>query len=95
MTNEERAAIDHVATAPMLAQVEAWSAINSGTRNLAGLAQMAELLVAAFGTLPGEPALVVGNAAQNVAPDGTVTVVEHGKHLHLVVRSDAPVQILL
>lgn len=95
MTDDERAAIDHVATAPMLAQVEAWSAINSGTRNLAGLAQMAEVLAEAFGVLPGKIALVAGNTAQNVAADGTVTVLDHGKHLHLVVRPDAPVQILL
>lgn len=79
----------------MLAQVEAWSAINSGTRNLAGLAHMAEVLAEAFGVLPGELALVAGNMAQNVAADGTVTVLDHGKHLHLVVRPDAPVQILL
>ena len=95
MTEIERAAAAHVATQPMLAQVEGWSTINSGTRNLIGLATVAEALAAAFGVLPGELALVEGDTAESVAADGTVTTLDHGKHLHLVVRPDAPVQLLL
>ncbi|MEG3178470.1 hydrolase [Sphingomonas sp. RB3P16] len=95
MTEIERAAVAHVAAAPMLQQVEAWSAINSGTRNLAGLAKVADLLAEAFAVLPGEIALVAGDTAQNVAADGSVTTLDHGRHLHLVVRPQAPVQILL
>lgn len=95
MTDTDRAAVAYVATQPMLAQVEAWSAINSGTRNLAGLAAVADQLAAAFGALPGELALVTGDTAESVAADGTVTTLDHGKHLHLVVRPEAPVQLLL
>jgi glutamate carboxypeptidase len=95
MTEIERAAVAHVATAPMLAQVEAWATINSGTRNLAGLAQVAALLATAFGALPGEIALVAGDSAESVAADGSVIPLEHGRHLHLVVRPAAPVQLLL
>ncbi|WP_457352783.1 hydrolase [Sphingomonas sp. UYP23] len=95
MTDIDRAAVAYVATQPMLAQVEAWSAINSGTRNLAGLAVVAEQLAAAFGALPGELALVSGDTAESVAADGTVTTLNHGKHLHLVVRPEASVQLLL
>uniref|UniRef100_UPI0035CBBECA hydrolase n=1 Tax=uncultured Sphingomonas sp. TaxID=158754 RepID=UPI0035CBBECA len=95
MTDIERAAVAHAMAAPMLAQVEAWAAVNSGTRNLAGLARVADLLIDAFGVLPGEIALVAGDAAQSVAADGTVTTLDHGKHLHLIVRPEAPVQLLL
>ncbi|WP_194150953.1 hydrolase [Sphingomonas glacialis] len=95
MTEIDRAAVAHVATQPMVAQVEAWSVINSGTRNLAGLAAVAEQLAAAFGALPGDLALVTGDTAESVAADGTVTTLDHGKHLHLVVRPEAPVQLLL
>lgn len=95
MTEVERAAVALVATQPMLAQVETWSAINSGTRNLAGLAVVAGHLAAAFGVLPGTLSLVVGDTAESVAADGTVTTLDHGRHLHLVVRPDAPVQLLL
>ena len=91
----ERTAIAHVGTQPMLAQVERWAAVNSGTRNLAGLAHVAEMLVEAFGVLPGEIALVAGDTAESIGADGAVTILDHGKHLHLVVRPEAPVQLLL
>lgn len=95
MNEIERAAVAHVATAPMAAQVRAWAAVNSGTRNLDGLGVMAEMLHAAFAPLPGEIALVRGDTADSVGADGTVTSLDHGKHLHLVVRPAAPVQLLL
>lgn len=91
----ERAAVAHVAAQPMLEQVERWSAVNSGTRNLAGLAKVVEMLVEAFSALPGQIALVTGDTAESVGADGAVTVLDHGKHLHLVVRPEAPVQFLL
>ena len=91
----ERAAVVHAGAQPMLEQVERWAAVNSGTRNLAGLAQVADMLVAAFGALPGKIALVRGDTAESVGADGAVAVLDHGKHLHLVVRPEAPVQLLL
>ena len=90
----ERDAVDTAGAAPMLAQVETWAAINSGTRNLAGLAKMAELLGDAFATLPGEITLVDPTPVDSVGADGVVSAIEHGKHLHLVVRPDAPVRML-
>ncbi|MES3081778.1 hydrolase [Sphingomonas faeni] len=90
----ERDAVDTAGAAPMLAQVEAWSAVNSGTRNLAGLATMAGLLGDAFAILPGEITLVEPTPVDNVGADGVVSAIEHGKHLHLVVRPDAPVRML-
>ena len=78
----------------MREQVEAWAAINSGTRNLAGLATMAGLLADAFSELPGEIALVAPAAADSVAADGSVSPLDHGHHLHLSVRPDAPVRML-
>ncbi|WP_375396683.1 hydrolase [uncultured Sphingomonas sp.] len=95
LTNEEAAAVAFVATQPMLAQVERWSAVNSGTRNLRGLAQTAEMLLADFGTLPGTIALIDGDSAEQVDAQGRVTLLDHGRHLHLRVRQEAPVQLLL
>src|SRR3546814_1743759 len=43
---------ERASDAPMLEQVQAWAAINSGTRNLRGLADMAAELVNAFSSLP-------------------------------------------
>ena len=35
-----------------------------------------------------------GSVVDSVATDGVVSSIEHGKHLHLVVRPDAPVRML-
>ncbi|WP_404339149.1 hydrolase [Sphingomonas sp. MMS12-HWE2-04] len=91
----EQAAIEHAASAPMLARTEAWSAINSGTRNLAGLATMAGTLADAFSVLPGHVALVDPEPVDAVTTEGHAEPIGHGQHLHLAVRPGAPVQILL
>ena len=91
----ERAAIERVGDAPMLAQTQAWAAINSGTRNLAGLAAMAAELADAFAILPGDLTLARPAPAETLISDGTVAALDHGHHLHLTVRPHAPVQILL
>jgi glutamate carboxypeptidase len=78
----------------MLAQVEQWVAVNSGTRNLAGLATMAGLLADAFAALPGELALVDPAPVEAVDGAGRVQPIAHGRHLHLDVRPDAPVRML-
>ncbi|MEG3164159.1 hydrolase [Sphingomonas sp. PB2P19] len=90
----ERDAIARAGDAPMLAQVEAWAAINSGTRNLPGLATMATTLADAFAVLPGALTLVAPAAAEAVATDGVVSALDHGQHLHLSVRPEAPVRML-
>ncbi|WP_423602314.1 hydrolase [Sphingomonas sp. MS122] len=90
----EIAAIEHVRAAPMLAQVERWVAVNSGTRNLPGLATMAEMLASAFAALPGELALVDPAPVETVDGKGDVLPLAHGRHLHLRVRPQAPVQML-
>jgi glutamate carboxypeptidase len=95
LNEHEIAAIAVARAQPMLQQVEQWSAVNSGTRNLGGLAEVAEMLVAAFGKLPGKVTLVEGDTAESVGSDGSVAVLDYGRHLHLRVRPDAPVQLLL
>src|SRR3546814_4420357 len=49
---------ERASDAPMLEQVQAWAAINSGTRNLRGLADMAAELVNALSSLPGSLRLI-------------------------------------
>jgi glutamate carboxypeptidase len=81
--------------AAMLEQVEVWSAINTGTANLAGLARQAEALRAAFGVLPGEAALVDPAPVSAIAADGTGFDKPHGQHLVVRVRPHANRRILL
>ena len=79
----------------MLAQVLAWSGINSGSRNLAGLAAMADALAEAFAPLGAAITRVPAAPASRMAQDGRVEPLMHGDNLHLVMRTDAPVRVLL
>ncbi|MGN6289772.1 MAG: hydrolase [Sphingopyxis terrae] len=91
----ETATLERAADAPMLAQVERWAAVNSGTGNLAGLKTVAGLLADAFSALPGTVRLVAPDPVESVDATGRVQTIERGAHLHLRVRPEAPVQLLL
>jgi glutamate carboxypeptidase len=90
----ERDAIERAAAEPMLDQVLDWSAINSGSRNLAGLEQMANVLTDAFAALPGVLRLETPAPVEAVDSAGRTIQLEHGRHLHLTVRPTAPLQLL-
>jgi len=78
----------------MLDQVTAWAAVNSGSRNLAGLETMAGLLADAFAAL-GKVELRDAAPVEAMRADGTLAPLAHGRNLHLAVRPTAPVQLLL
>ena len=80
----ETDALYHAADAPMLDQVQAWANIGSGSQNADGLAAMASVLADAFAALPGD--ILLREPEQDKA---------QGRNLHLVVRPQAPVQVLL
>jgi len=90
----EMDAVERAAAEPMLDQVLEWSAINSGSRNLAGLERVGAVLADAFSALPGQLRLVDSAPVENVDPAGRRLAVQHGQNLHLTVRPDAPVQLL-
>ncbi len=91
----EAALVDSIDAPAMLHQVLAWAGVNSGTGNLAGLAQMADLLAHAFAALPGE--VTLREPATVTALDAAGREVEkpHGRHLLLRVRPDADRRFLL
>lgn len=91
----EAALLERVDAAPMLAQVQAWSAINTGTANLPGLANQAALLADAFAELPGAVTLEQPGAVQAISPAGAEFPVEYGQHLVLRVRPEAQRRFLL
>lgn len=82
-------------SAAMLAQVQAWSAVNTGTANLAGLAEQAAMLAEAFGVLPGTVTLVDPAPVTAIAADGAAFDKPHGQHLVVRVRPQANRRILL
>ena len=71
-----------------------WCAINSGSRNLAGLEEMADPLAAAMGEI-GPVEQIKLPETQEVAADGTIRTVPTSAALRLRVRPEAPVQIAL
>ena len=95
LSSKERAVVERAGAEPMLDQVLAWAAINSGSRNLAGLERMADVLVDAFAALPGLLRLESPAEVKAVDASGRAVSIRHGRHLHLTVRPTAPVQLLL
>jgi len=94
LTSIERETVERAGGEPMLDQVLAWSAVNSGSRNLGGLERIADLLTDAFAALPGALRLEQAEKVETVDSAGRATKIEHGRHLHLTVRPMAPVQLL-
>ncbi|HEY8591629.1 MAG TPA: hydrolase [Sphingomicrobium sp.] len=94
LTSSEREAVERAGAEPMLDQVLAWSAINSGSRNLAGLERMGEVLADAFSALPGLLRLEQPQKVDAVDAAGATQDLPHGRHLHLTVRPTAPLQLL-
>jgi glutamate carboxypeptidase len=94
LSSSERAVVERAEAEPMLDQVLGWAAINSGSRNLAGLERMADVLIDAFAALPGLIRLERPAPVKKVDSAGHEIEIGHGRHLHLTVRPTAPVQLL-
>jgi glutamate carboxypeptidase len=78
----------------MLAQLLDWAAVNSGSRNLDGLARTAEKLADAFAILPGEVTLVEPAPVTAVRADGSHETIVHGRHLVARIRPEARLRLL-
>jgi glutamate carboxypeptidase len=79
----------------MLETVREWSAFNTGTANLAGLARQAQMLVDAFSALPGSVKLVDPAQVTAIDPTGREVEIPHGQHMMLRVRPEAKRRVLL
>jgi glutamate carboxypeptidase len=95
LASHEAAAVERIDNDRMLAQVQIWAGINSGTGNLKGLGATASLLSDAFGSLHGHVEQVEPAPVERVLADGSIVEIEHGRHIVATVRPDAPIQLLL
>lgn len=95
LSPEEHDLVQEIDPAAMLAQTLEWAAINSGTGNLHGLADMAQVLADNCTDLPGAVTLQQPAPVSAIAEDGREVEREHGRHLVLSVRPDAPRRFLL
>jgi glutamate carboxypeptidase len=94
LTASERQILETIQQQSMLDQVLTWSALNSGSGNLNGLAETANMLAEAFSVLPGEITLIDPEPVDRVLTDGSIKTAAHGQHLLVTVRADAPTQLL-
>jgi len=91
----EGAIIDGIEREPILARTLEWAGVNSGTANMAGVADMADRLAHAFADLPGEVMLVAPSPVEKVGSDGIARQLDTGRHLVLSVRPQASRRVLL
>ena len=97
ISNSEKKYIEAIADRrdAMVETLLAWSKVNSGSRNSAGLEQMRSLLMAYFSDLPGtlsEPSLSKG---EYVTAKGAKDEIEYAPAMLLSVRPNAPIQLVL
>ncbi len=79
----------------LVERTQAWSAINSGSYERDGLAQMQAVLADAFAGLPGALSIERLSPCQRVKADGAIADIDHGASIRVRVRPDAPIQIAL
>ena len=72
-----------------------WCAVNSGSRNLAGLETTVGLLSDAFAVLPGDLVLRPLAPSIEIAAEGREKEQPHTPAIAVTVRPDAPVQVVL
>ncbi len=87
--------LEQIVHAPMMERVLDWSAINSGSGNLDGLAAMAGKLADAFSALPGAVELVDPAPVERIAANGDRETVACGRHLVVRVRPEAERRVLM
>jgi glutamate carboxypeptidase len=97
LRDADRAMLDAIGDArdALVERAIGWCAINSGSRNLDGLGEMAAPLAAAMEALPGPVERIALADTSEIATDGEVRTVRNAPALRLRVRPEAPVQIAL
>jgi glutamate carboxypeptidase len=97
LSTNERDCVERAVAAQdaMLARTLDWAAINSGSRNLEGLATVGGAIADALAALPGALEWVEPAPVEAVDAAGKRYDLPHGRHLKLTVRPDAAAQLLL
>ena len=94
LSTGEQQVLETIDQHEMLDQVHLWSAVNSGSGNLDGLAATAAMLANAFSILPGIVTFVEPEPVDRVLTDGSISTSIHGKHLLVTVRPESATQLL-
>ena len=81
--------------AKLIERTLAWSAINSGSRELAGLTQMRAVLSDALSVLPAATEVIALPDTTRITARGDPEAQPHGAALRVRVRPEAPIQVAL
>ncbi|WP_426015090.1 hydrolase [Caulobacter sp. DWR2-3-1b2] len=97
LNDEDRAVLDHLAGqgALIIERAIAWCAINSGSHHLAGLERQRQSLLEAFAGLPAAPTEIPLAASPEIGANGKIGERAHPSAIAVVVRPEAPVQVVL
>jgi len=97
LSPEEKGVLDSVVErgSAIVERAVIWSDINSGSRNLEGLETVRGLLKDAFAVLPTEPRDIALQPSIEIGADGRETEQAHPPSMSVIVRPDAPVQVVL
>lgn len=97
LSPDERAVLEAIAARgeDIVGRAVDWSAVNSGSRNREGLDAVRALLTEAFTVLPDAPVEIPLKPTVEVAADGRVSETHSAPALAVIVRPQAPVQVVL
>jgi glutamate carboxypeptidase len=97
LNSEDRAVLDHIARdgGQIVDRAVDWCAVNSGSRHLAGLERQRQILLDAARACPPRRSRSRCRPRARVAPMGARPSSHHPPSLAVVVRPEAPVQVVL
>ena len=95
MQAQDHRALEGIDGEALVARAVEWCALNSGSRNLPGVAAVGDRLAEAMAAFPGEVERVDLPPTPQVEADGAVREQANGAALRLRVRPQAPVQLAL
>jgi glutamate carboxypeptidase len=97
LTSEDRSVLDRIAHdgAKIVDRAVDWCAVNSGSRNLAGLERQRQILLDAAANLPAAPVEIPLAASREIDAHGRETEFAHPPSVAVIVRPEAPVQVIL
>ncbi|HEX7854344.1 MAG TPA: hydrolase [Sphingobium sp.] len=97
LSTREARIVTHLRTRQrdMVQAVTSWSSINSGSRNLAGLAVMRNLIVERLMPLEGSIAVHQPDPVTSFDATGAELPLAHGSNIHVCKRPGAPRRVLL
>ncbi|MET3665865.1 hydrolase [Caulobacter sp. 1776] len=97
LKSEDRVVLDHVARDGGLIVDRAvdWCAVNSGSRHPAGLERQRQILLDAAARLPAAPIEIPLSPSREITAEGRESEFHHPPSLAVIVRPEAPVQVVL